>query len=83
MALLQSTYPTRDGSRLFSTRQGRCVAAKVKGTKSQRCTLTLPKSSWSVTVQGRKGPAVVAAATRVYAVKWARAEPMSMVWRAM
>ena len=52
-----------------STRKGRCVAAKVKGAKRQRCTITLPKGRWSVTVQGRKGPAVVAAATRVYAVK--------------
>jgi hypothetical protein len=52
-----------------STRKGRCVAAKVKGAKRQRCTITLPKGSWSVTVQGRKGPAVVAAATRVYVVK--------------
>jgi hypothetical protein len=52
-----------------STRKGRCVAARVKGAKRQRCTITLPKGSWSVTVQGRKGPAVVAAATRVYAVK--------------
>ena len=52
-----------------STRKGRCVAARVKGAKRQRCTITLPKGSWSVTVQGRKGPAVVAAATRVYVVK--------------
>ena len=52
-----------------STRKGRCVAAKVKGAKRQRCTITLPKGRWSVTVQGRKGPVVLAAATRVYAVK--------------
>ncbi len=52
-----------------STRKGRCVAAKVKGAKRQRCTITVPKGSWSVTVQGRKGPVVLAAATRVYAVK--------------
>jgi len=52
-----------------NTRKGRCVAARVKGVKVQRCTITLPRGSWSVTVQGRKGPAVVAAATRVYAVR--------------
>jgi hypothetical protein len=69
-------FPAATGYRMIatrtkgtaSTRKGRCVAARVKGVKRQRCTITLPKGTWTVALRAQKGPTYLAVTTRTFKI---------------